>query len=413
MNILVLAEDLRINQSSGGICNSNVIASILSGGHSITCVYDMTDDDNFSWINNGNIHFRPIRPKKLSKMNGFLSKFNKWNPIQILFYGHTPSAYLKINAWKEEIKLLLQAESFDCILVLSCGMSFSPHFAMAELNPKVAWIAHIHDPYPLHQYPEPYKRKGNRLIEKREWQNTNDIFKRATKVSFPSLRLAEWMSGFHPILGGKYFIMPHSSGKLGDLPTVDTDKAVHLDKNKFNIIHAGTLLGPRDPKALINAFNRFLSIDESRRETSCLTVVGKIDRKYSNIVENNSNNINIVDSRISYAHSKKLYKDSTVLIIIEAQAKNSPFMPGKLADYIVSDKPILAITPPTSEVSRLLGEAYPYMAENGDEDRIFTIIEQLWQRWKKKEPLKLDRPELLEYVSHKHGNEILENALVK
>jgi hypothetical protein len=53
-------------------------------------------------------------------------------------------------------------------------------------------------------------------------------------------------------------------------------------------------------------------------------------------------------------------------------------MPGKLADYFIAKKPILALTPRASETTRLLGENYPLLAENGDIEQILIALRLIY-----------------------------------
>jgi hypothetical protein len=59
-----------------------------------------------------------------------------------------------------------------------------------------------------------------------------------------------------------------------------------------------------------------------------------------------------------------LIRDASGIIVLEAEAEYSPFMPAKLADILKERKPVIAITPPYSEVRDILGSEYPYIADS-------------------------------------------------
>ena len=102
---------------------------------------------------------------------------------------------------------------------------------------------------------------------------------------------------------------------------------------------------------------------------------------------------------------------ATGLIVLEAIANFSPFMPGKISDYIMANKPIIALTPINSEVTRLLGEDYPYRAAVNEQDAILSILNQLWDAWKENSQLHLDRPDLKNYISVEKSIEVFEKAI--
>ena len=44
------------------------------------------------------------------------------------------------------------------IYALGVGNLFCPHFALAEMDLPIPFYVNIHDPYPMHVYPEAYKK---------------------------------------------------------------------------------------------------------------------------------------------------------------------------------------------------------------------------------------------------------------
>jgi hypothetical protein len=116
---------------------------------------------------------------------------------------------------------------------------------------------------------------------------------------------------------------------------------------------------------------------------------------------------------VSYKRSLKLTVDANVSLIIEADSDISPFMPGKLADLIFLEKPILALTPKNSETLRILGHNYPFTSRVNDEEQIFIKLLELWYLWKEQ---KLELPEknrLKDYVSAKRFNNEVEKLFKK
>lgn len=413
MNILILVESLAINDTSSGIVSSNFINALESQGNSISILMP----DEFApgrknpfprWLND--VHTTTFQTDtKPNIFEKILNKIPKIRALPAYIIGFSLPFKRLILKWKEEIEKKLYSEKYDLIIVLGTGSSFAPHFAMNYVKTDIPWIANIHDPYPMNHYPEPYKKPYS-LIYGNQARHLNKVFEKATYVTFPSQRLMEWMSSFHSQLRKKAFVVPHAACNISSLPSLSRDNAIHLSSDKFNLLHAGSLLGPRNPKYLIKAFLRFINEDKERKDKAVLNIIGKIAREhegFSKEYEKVKDNVNIIIERVSYKHSLELLKKANVLVLLEAVGNDSPFMPGKLTDYISVNKPILALTPPASETVRLLGDDYPYITETDNEEKIYQILIRLWTEWKSGNLRSNLRPDLLEYVSANNVNKIV------
>ena len=94
-----------------------------------------------------------------------------------------------------------------------------------------------------------------------------------------------------------------------------------------------------------------------------------------------------------------LQKKATINVIIEAKSEISPFLPGKFAHCVAANKPILLIGPHYSESKRLLGDDYALTFDFDEVSAMETAISRLYKDWKAGNPLSLQRPDLLEYLS--------------
>jgi len=208
----------------------------------------------------------------------------------------------------------------------------------------------------------------------------------------------------------KSFVLPHAGMTLDNLPSLKDDQEISIDTSKFNLLHAGSLLGPRHPRYLIEAYIRFLEDDEERKKMSVLNIVGKVARELQDFEKEYTQyteNINILTKRVSYKHSHVLLSQADVLILLEAKSEDSPFMPGKLSDYIMANKPILALSPQKSETRRILGQDYPYLTESDDVTQIYKLIVKLWNEWKLGSILNPKHEILKDYISAENINKIL------
>jgi len=91
---------------------------------------------------------------------------------------------------------------------------------------------------------------------------------------------------------------------------------------------------------------------------------------------NATRNIELIDTRVTYAQSLELIRKAVGVIVLEAEAEYSPFMPAKISDILKERKPVIAITPVDSEVREILGSRYPYIADSRDSFEISRMLKR-------------------------------------
>jgi len=407
MKILIPTESIRINETSSGIVNSSLIQYLSGLGHLVKVIYD---NSNISYPVNWfrNIELVPTNFNAYRKK--WWQNIPKIRALPTYYYGKSLPEIHKINQWKYLIEKQINDFKPDIILVLGSGSEFLPHWAMTNIKTEIPWIANFHDPYPMSRYPEPYRKKPNFVYFLQE-RKTREIFGKATYLSFPSKLLMQWFDKFIPGFKDKSRVLPHLHYPFDNLPSSINDDKVSLPLGKFNIIHAGTLLGPRKVTGLFEAFSRLMNEDSDFKEKAQLTVIGKIARENKHIVDNALNNISIYPYRISYKRSLELLQQADLPLIIEADAKISPFLPGKFADIVYFEKPFLAITPEHSEIRRLMGNDYPLICTQNPEE-IYQTLKSAWLMWKNdsfpKETIKKIKP----YITEKSLMSFLESLRI-
>jgi hypothetical protein len=161
---------------------------------------------------------------------------------------------------------------------------------------------------------------------------------------------------------------------------------VRMLDNGFVLLHAGTLLGPRQPWSLLEAFRRFLAAGPGRTGRAELKFVGAVNRnlksdpRWAEAMQ--IPGVRIFDQRVPYAQSLELLRQASVGIILESESGESPFFPAKLTDCLACRRPVLALSPSESVVSDLLGRDYPYRCGPTDVAGIGSALEHLWGLWR-------------------------------
>ncbi len=401
--ILVLAETIDVDSSSAGKANMGFIQSLIKGGFLVevlhyshkevavqgaktTLVTECKTDYNY-WLSRFQRVFQRVTGKNISRQ---------------LEHKFGFSFTFKNDAKSMARVIKKQPHNFDLIITLSKAASFRTHAALLQI-PRLhsKWLAYVHDPYPFHCYPPPYNWTESGHTQKEAF--FREVSEKAQFSGFPSLRLQEWMGQYFPNFLKTGVVLPHQN-----ISAVVVSKSVpsYLDKDKFSIMHAGSLLDHRKPFALLEGFKKFLENTEGAAIHTQLLLIGNSNAHEPKLTElcRQIPQVYKSDGYVNFAEVEVLQKNVTALLILEAISDVSPFLPGKFPHYIAGNKPIVHLGPKNSETRRLLGEEYSYSCAADDVVGISEILKNLYAAWKTDKSLFLDRPDLLAYISPAHFN---------
>ncbi|WP_035716645.1 UDP-glycosyltransferase [Christiangramia echinicola] len=405
--ILVVVESIDIEDSSGTKGRVALIKNLFDAGYNLRVYHYTLKDIQIEGVpcfrikeNRNSLLFYLSRiERNLRRKTGI-----KLNPIIEKYFGFS---FTLLNDRNSIINSLRQINDFnpDLVLTLSKGGSFRPHHAILKMDYLHSkWMAYIHDPYPMHLYPAPYRwyEPGYNIKEK----FVKEMFEKAKYLAFPSKLLKEWMGGFFQTVMEKSVIIPHqiSGGQRKNIEIPN-----YFDKTKFTILHAGHLLKGRDPQGIINAFNEFLGdIPEAKNDARLIFLGGR--NYYTNELNNFSREnpqIYVSEDYVPYTKVSVMQDHASVNIILETKAEISPFLPGKFPHCIMANKPILLLGPYRSESRRLLGDDYEYWSEIDDVESIKNKIIDLYKNWKATKSFEISRPDLLYYMKGKSLHQTL------
>ena len=292
MKILVIAESLRINETSSGIVSSTFLKALSENKRNdIICLYHKVFEYNITWLDA--VKFIEIE-KEVYKSNKIIDVVPKLRGLLTNIVGIHNKTNHEIKRWKNSINKVLSTNKIDLIVTLGSGAEFHPNYAMLKVKTKITWLANFHDPYPFSVYPKPYKKKRTHLLKRQEVFTKRMICK-ANYVSFPSLYLKDLMQSTYGFSNDKSIILPHVGLALTKLPTKSIDDKISLSEGKFNLLHAGTLLGPRKVDALFNAFVKFINSDKEKKKFARLNVLGNVAKDNLEIISKHQllKNINV------------------------------------------------------------------------------------------------------------------------
>lgn len=411
--ILVVAECINKDKTSEGIGTTSFLNALARGPFTIDCVFfqhvqhELTDTShidqriNLIKIENGFID------QLIQKLRTVRRLSQKWLGINLL-------RARRASKFQKALKPLIEKGKYDVVFVRTISGSIASHTAVLNLSKKLdfKWVVNFNDPAPATLMPYPYfdgkveypKQMANDEAVVRE------IVKSCDGITSPSVLLTERFLNFAGLstTDKHVYQFPHIFIEPKQLKTPS-----FLDRNKFNIVHAGSLLGPRNPEFLLKAFKKLIEQNPEKAADTRLTFFGTIHAKHKPLFEAfpHPEFLDVRDKRIPHEEALGVLQESSVLIILEAIADESPFMPGKLAEFIGLNKTVWALSPKKSETRRILGLEYPYQCEANNEDEIFKQLNALFEAWQENKQLPLSNEKLQVYVSPKHVVEEMNRIL--
>jgi hypothetical protein len=399
MKILVVAESINIEDSSGSKANVALIKNLEAAGFEVL-IYHYTRMD----IQIPGVSVYSIPEIKLSllyilsrlqrKISGFFSI--NLAPFLENIFGFSFTFFNDVNSIIKSLK----NTNFnpDLVITLSKGASFRPHYAVLKIPQfHSKWLAYIHDPYPFHCYPRPYnwieygyERKELFFLK---------VSEKAKYSGFPSKLLMEWMGSYFPNFLKTGRLIPHQNSGY----TIQNELFPnYFDHSKFNLLHAGNLVKQRSPVGLIEGFKLFLENVSTAKNDSRLLLLGPSDF-HTVLLDNykiNLPELYVFNGSVVFDEVYHIQKNVSVNIILESKAEISPFLPAKFPHCIEANKIILSLAPYYSETKRLLGDDYVYWSEVDDVNKIASLIEKMYKQWLiDPQKMVLNRPDLLEYLS--------------
>ena len=154
-----------------------------------------------------------------------------------------------------------------------------------------------------------------------------------------------------------------------------------MDK-KFTLAHIGSLLSERNPEILWKVLSDIARDDKVFQSQFQLNLVGAVSNEILEALEvyDLSQFVNLV-GYVSHEEAIKYQKQSQVLLLIEIDSEDTKcIIPGKLFEYMASNRPILAIGPEGSDIESVLtstntGTLYTYDAYQELRDKILGYFE--------------------------------------
>ena len=279
-----------------------------------------------------------------------------------------------------EVKNNFQQEDFEALITF--GHPWSDHLAGLQIQQylNIPWIAHFSDPWSDNPYYLNISKKQLHRMQNQE----KAVIRAADSIIFTNPATVNLVMKKYPgQLKAKVSVIPHGFEKK----LVRGVRNISRKRHKLRIVHTGNLYGPRSPEGLLKAIATLKNKGELYKEIE-VSFVGQV--KYlstwqSYITKNQLSTQVRFSPSVSYRDSLKIASEADVLLLIDApNDRESVFLPSKLIDYLVYNRPILGLTPKKGVSAELLRKLGCPVAPPDDPGEIASTLGELIHLWKLK-----------------------------
>lgn len=248
--------------------------------------------------------------------------------------------------------------------IVSASQPHSVHLVGLELSRRydLPWIAHFSDPWTRNPFVHA-NRLERRLNERLEAR----VFESADVLVFTSEEAAALcLAGFPARVREKACVLPHPF----DPVLYPARQSPARDRRLLRYV--GAFYGGRTPRPLVAGLER---LDPGLLDRLSIEIVGTVE---AGLLEGSQlpDGVVTVIPPVDYVPSLGAMVDADGLLVVDAPAAASPFLPSKLVDYVGAGHPIASLTPPgpAADLTRRLGGA---LADPSDPDACAAAIHRL------------------------------------
>lgn len=247
---------------------------------------------------------------------------------------------------KPSVKYLskyIQENNIDT--VITTGPPHSLHLIGLQLKEKlnVKWIADFRDPWTTIGY-----HKALKLTEASAKKHKDMEKKVMTTADFLLVTSPTTKKEFEAITNKPIHVITNGY----DVENVGRPA---MDE-KFTLAHIGSFLSERNPRVLWKALRELTKENAEFRKHFELKVIGATSQEVLDAIEEFKLNTFVNNlGYVSHQEAVEQQRKSQVLLLIEIDSEDTKsIIPGKLFEYMVSERPILAIGPKDADFSVIL-----------------------------------------------------------
>lgn len=267
-------------------------------------------------------------------------------------------------------------------LIISTGPPHSLHLIAQKIQKSTGtpWIADFRDPWTNIDFYEDlmltrFADKKHRRLEKCVLEDAHHVLVvgQTMKVEFSEI-----------IPLDKITVLPNGFDD-------DDEQYAKADVDeKFSIAHIGSFSPARNPESLWRVLSEIVKEDSNFATDLIIRAVGTIDHGVQKAIT--ANGLDAFIERIEYLPHDEVMREqqrAAVLMLVVNRSKNAKgILTGKVFEYLLSGRPILAIGPTDGDLAALMKEvgAEP-LVDYDDHAGLKQRVQQLYANFKSRQPL--------------------------
>lgn len=140
-----------------------------------------------------------------------------------------------------------------------------------------------------------------------------------------------------------------------DFPQIDLSSRTD---DRFTVTYTGSMYGRRNPDAFLNAVERLVSRGEVDRSRIRLRFIGRFGEEVMETFRKSplGDAIEVVGYMPHRESIVQLFLSDALLLVVDECDESDEVVPGKVYEYIGSDRPLLAVAPERSAIADLITE---------------------------------------------------------
>ena len=236
----------------------------------------------------------------------------------------------------------------------------SDHLIGLKLKKKyhVPWVAHFSDPWT----DNPFNHYG-RLARRINISLERKVAGAADMLVFTSQETAELVMAKYPRAWQlKARVLPHTFD-----PSLYPAHTREAERDQLVIRYTGEFYGRRTPAPIVQVLRNILYTNPELLSGVRFELIGpaNADALAHSGLEDLPEGLVRIMPAVNYQESLRLAAIADGLLVIDAPAEQSVFLPSKLVDYIGAGRPILGLTPPGA-AANLIAELGGWVAAPSD-----------------------------------------------
>lgn len=371
LRILCISPSFVPDADSEAYCGGKTISEIKKRGHHVSILMygqnmhpNLTYDTSKLWecVKENTFHLE--QPQD----NTFTSKLKNVIKYSTITWARW------VNEVVKKAVILNREAQYDIVYSRSLPMiaHVAGYWCSKAIN--VPWIVNINDPWDYHLFPD--RQVDVAWIDaqySKRW--LNKTIKHSSVITYPCERL--WK--FHEKISG----IKHSC-KI--MPHIGYRTETNRRSDQFCLVHTGKLgssqLSGRPTNALIEGIAEFFRKIPSAKIKTKLILVGQKDELTQKLARLHKVDDNVETvGQVSYEDSLKYIRCASICLLVEGNMKEGIYLPSKIADYIVANKPILAISPREGTVNDMLPNKGLIRVDQGDAIGVATALAEYYKHY--------------------------------